>query len=83
MIIREPIELEIPQIVEVTEETNLVSKERKIILDGGNEVWAYEGYGDKFQVGDLIRYHIDTDDFRKFSPTSIAPRSRLIEIVKE
>jgi hypothetical protein len=81
LILREPIELEIAQIVEVRDKFGK-HHERMIVLDNDiGEVQAYEGNGREFQVGDLVRYYVDTDNFRLFDKTQIPANSRLLEIV--
>lgn len=80
LILRDPIELEIPQVKKMTEEKNLISGERKVFLDTGHEVWAYEA-GEELKIGELIHYYVNSDQFRRFDPTIIPPKSRLVEIV--
>jgi hypothetical protein len=82
-IVRDPIELVVEQVVQLTNERNEISGERRIILDNNaGAIWAYEGWvkEEYFKIGDLVKYNVCTDDFRKFNPHELPPYSTLFEI---
>lgn len=79
-IVREPIEFEVGEIIEVSSETNLISGERRVVLDNLGSIWAWEHRPNGFAIGDLVKYNAKHDHYMLFDPTELPPYSALVEI---